>query len=118
MGRMAMLSGPVIFMGMGVVMATGWAIFMCAVVGMLTDARLTGPVMVTGCCRLTGDVMLTVLVVMFIWAAMVTGLLALPPRLTAEVMAAELVTGVVVAELLCTLLASLLLQGLLKLAWP
>lgn len=37
---------------------------------------------------------------------MVTGLLALPPRLTAEVMAAELVTGVVVAELLCTLLAS------------
>lgn len=66
MGLMAMLSGPVIFMGMGVVMATGWAIFMCAVVGMLTDARLTGPVMVTGCCRLTGDVMLTVLVAMFI----------------------------------------------------
>lgn len=66
MGRMAMLSGPVIFMGMGVVMATGWAIFMCAVVGMLTDARLTGLVMVTGCCRLTGDVMLTALVVMFI----------------------------------------------------
>lgn len=37
---------------------------------------------------------------------MVTGLLALPPRFIAEVMAAELVTGVVVAELLCTLLAS------------
>lgn len=66
MGLMAMLSGPVIFMGIGVVIATGWAIFMCAVVGMLTEARLTGPVMVTGCCRLTGDVMLTVLVAMFI----------------------------------------------------
>lgn len=37
---------------------------------------------------------------------MVTGLLALPPRFTAEVLAAELVTDVVVAELLCTLLAS------------
>lgn len=49
MGLMAMLSGPVIFIGMGVVIATGWAIFMCAVVGMLTEARLTGPVMVTGC---------------------------------------------------------------------
>lgn len=36
---------------------------------------------------------------------MVTGLLALPPRLTAEVMAAELVTGVVEAEL-CTLFVS------------
>lgn len=36
------------------------------------------------------------------------GLLILPPRLTAEVMAAELVTGVVEAELLCTLLASVL----------
>lgn len=66
MGLMAMLSGPVIFMGMGVVIATGWAIFMCAVVGILTEARFTGPVMVTGCCRLTGDVMLTVLVAMFI----------------------------------------------------
>lgn len=66
MGLMAMLSGPVIFIGMGVVMATGWAIFMCAVVGMLTEAKFTGPVMVTGCCRLTGDVMLTVLVAMFI----------------------------------------------------
>lgn len=36
---------------------------------------------------------------------MVTGLLALAPRFTAEVMAAELVTGVAEAEL-CTLLAS------------
>lgn len=66
MGLMAMLSGPVIFMGIGVVMATGWAIFMCAVVGMFTEAKFTGPVMVTGCCKLTGDVMLTVLVAMFI----------------------------------------------------
>lgn len=47
MDRMAMLSGPVIFMGMAVLMATGCAIFMCAVVGI--DARLTGPVMLTGC---------------------------------------------------------------------
>lgn len=39
---------------------------------------------------------------------MVTGLLAMPMRFTAEVMAAELVTGVVVAELLCTLLESVL----------
>lgn len=39
---------------------------------------------------------------------MVTGLLAFPPRFTAEVIAAELVTGVVVAELLCTLLPSVL----------
>lgn len=66
MDLMAILSGPVIFMGMGVVIATGWAIFMCAVVGILTEARFTGPVMVTGCCRLTGDVILTVLVAMFI----------------------------------------------------
>lgn len=66
MGLMAMLSGPVIFIGMGVVIATGWARFMCAVVGMFTDAKFTGPVMVTGCWRLMGDVMLTVLVVMFI----------------------------------------------------
>lgn len=48
-GRMAMLSGPAIFMGMGVVIATGWAIFMDAEAGMLTEAMLTGPVMVTGC---------------------------------------------------------------------
>lgn len=48
MGLMAMLSGPAIFMGMGVVMATGWAIFMGAEAGMLTEAMLTGPVMVTG----------------------------------------------------------------------
>lgn len=66
MGLMAMLSGPLIFIGMGVVMATGWVIFMCAVVGMSIEAKFTGPVMVTGCCRLTGDVMLTVLVAMFI----------------------------------------------------
>lgn len=39
---------------------------------------------------------------------MVTGLLAMPPRFIDEVMAAELVTGVEVAELLCTLLASAL----------
>lgn len=65
MGLMAMLIGPVIFMGMGVVIATGWAIFMCAVVGMFTEARFTGLVMVTGCCRLTGEVILTVLVAMF-----------------------------------------------------
>lgn len=65
MDLMAILSGPVIFMDMGVVIATGWAIFMCAVV-VLTEARFTGPVMVTGCCRLTGDVILTVLVAMFI----------------------------------------------------
>lgn len=58
--RMAMLSGPAMFMGMVVVMATGWARFMCAVVGMLTE------LMVTGCWRLIGDVMLTVLVLMFI----------------------------------------------------
>lgn len=48
-GLMAMLRGPVIFIGMGVVIATGWAIFMDAVAGMLTEAMLTGPVMVTGC---------------------------------------------------------------------
>lgn len=48
MGLMAMLSGPAIFMGMGVEMATGWAIFMDPEVGMLTEAMLTGPVMVTG----------------------------------------------------------------------
>lgn len=35
-----------------------------------------------------------------------TGLLALPRRFTAEVMGAELVTGVAVFELFCTLLAS------------
>lgn len=97
-GLMAMLSGPAIFMGMGVVIATGWAIFIGAEAGMLTEAMLTGPVMVTGCCRLTGDVMLTVLVLMFICAAMVTGLLLLP-RFIAEVMGAETVTGVAEAEL-------------------
>lgn len=97
-GLMAMLSGPAIFIGMGVVIATGWAIFMGAEAGMLTEAMLTGPVMVTGCCRLTGDVMLTVLVLMFICAAMVTGLLLLP-RFIAVVMGAETVTGVAAAEL-------------------
>ena len=39
----------------------------------MTDARLTGTLMVTGVWRLTGEVMLTVLVVMFIWAAMGRG---------------------------------------------
>lgn len=99
-GLMAMLSGPAIFMGIGVVIATGWAIFMGAVAGMLTEAMLTGPVMVTGCWRLTGDVMLTVLVLMFICAAMVTALLLLElPRFIAVVMGAETVTGVAEAEL-------------------
>lgn len=107
MGLIAILSGPVIFMGIGVVIATGWAIFMCAVVGIPTEVRFTGPVMVTGCCRLTGDVMLTVLVAVLIWAVMVTALLELTLRFTAEVLAAELVTGVIAAELLCKLLASL-----------
>ncbi len=97
-GLMAMLSGPAIFIGMGVVIATGWAIFMGAVAGMLTEAMLTGPVMVTGCWRLMGDVMLTVLVLMFICAAMVTGLLEWP-RFIAVVMGAETVTGVAEAEL-------------------
>lgn len=97
-GLMAMLSGPAMFIGMGVVMATGWAIFMGAEEGMLTEAMLTGPVMVTGCCRLTGDVMLTVLVLMFICAAMVTGWL-LTPRFIAEVMGADMLTGVAAAEL-------------------
>lgn len=106
-GLMAMLSGPAIFMGMGVVIATGWAIFMGAEAGMLTEAMLTGPVMVTGCCRLTGDVMLTVLVLMFICAAMVTGwlLLLLLPRFIAVVMGAETVTGVAEAELQTSLLS-------------
>lgn len=99
MGRMAMLRGPAMFMGMGVVMATGWAMFMAAVAGMLTEARFTGPVMVTGCWRLTGEPMLTVLVAMLICAAMVTGLLLLLPRFIAVVMAAEAVTGVAEAEL-------------------
>lgn len=99
-GLMAMFSGPAIFIGMGVVIATGWAIFMGAVAGMLTEAMLTGPVIVTGCWRLTGDVMLTVLVLMFICAAMVMGLLLLElPRFIAVVMGAETVTGVAEAEL-------------------
>lgn len=99
-GLMAMLSGPAIFIGIGVVIATGWAIFIGAVAGMFTEAMLTGPVMVTGCWRLTGDVMLTVLVLMFICAAMVTGLLLFTlPRFIAEVMGAEMVTGVAEAEL-------------------
>lgn len=49
MGLMAMLSGPVMFIDMGEVMATGWAMFMGAEAGMLTEAMLTGAVMVTGC---------------------------------------------------------------------
>lgn len=113
-GLMAMLSGPAIFIGMGVVIATGWAIFMGAVAGMLTEAMLTGPVMVTGCCRLIGDVMLTVLVLMFICAAMVTGLLEWP-RFIAVVMGAEMVTGVAEEELQ-TPLPSLLQE--LKLVCP
>lgn len=96
-GLMAMLSGPAMFIGMGVVRATGWAIFM-GPEGMLTEAMLTGPVMVTGCCRLTGDVMLTVLVLMFICAAMVTGWL-LTPRFIVVVMGADMLTGVAAAEL-------------------
>lgn len=101
---MAMLSGAPMFMGMGVVMATGWAMFMGAVAGMLTEAMFTGPVIVTGCCRLTGDVILTVLVEMFIWAAMVTGLLVLP-RFIAVVMGAAAETGVVEAELQTSVLS-------------
>lgn len=93
MDLMAMLRGPDIVMDMGVLMARGWAIFMCAVVGMLTEAMLTGPVMVTGCWRLT----LTVLVEMFICAAIVTGLLMELPRFIVVVM--EAVTGVAEAEL-------------------
>jgi len=95
---MAMLSGPPMFMGMVVVMATGWAIFMDPVEGMLTDAMLSGPVMVTGCWRASGDVMLRVLLPMFICAAMVTGLLEWH-RFIAEVMGAEMVTGVAEEEL-------------------
>lgn len=104
-GRMAMLSGPAIFMDIGVVIATGWAIFIGAEAGMLTEAMLTGPVMVTGCWRLTGDVMLTVLVLMFICAAMVTGWLLLLPRFIDVVMGAEMVTGVAEAELQTSLLS-------------
>lgn len=104
-GLMAMLSGPAMFMGMGVVIATGWAMFIGAEAGMLTEAMLTGPVMVTGCWRLTGDVMLTVLVLMFICAAMVTGWLLLLPRFIAVVMGAETDTGVAEAELHTSLLS-------------
>lgn len=71
---------------------------MGAEAGMLTEAMLTGPVMVTGCWRLTGDVMFTVLVLMFICAAMVTGLFWIP-RFIVVVMGAEMVTGVAEAEL-------------------
>lgn len=99
MDLMAMLRGPDIVMDMGVLMARGWAIFMCAVVGMLTEAMLTGPVMVTGCWRLT----LTVLVEMFICAAIVTGLLMELPRFIVVVM--EAVTGVAEAELWTSLLS-------------
>lgn len=101
---MAMLSGVAMFMFMGVVMATGWAMFMDAEAGMLTDAMFTGPVMVTGCCRLRGDVMLTVLVEMFIWAAIVTEWLVLP-RFIAVVFVAVPETGVVEAELQTSVLS-------------
>lgn len=99
-GLIAMFSGPAIFIGIWVVIATGWAIFMGAEAGMFTDAMLTGLVRVTGCWRLTGDVMLTVLVPMFICAAIVTGLLLFVlPRFIVEVMGAETVTDVAEAEL-------------------
>lgn len=103
---MAMLRGPVIFIGMGVVIATGWAIFMGAVAGILTEVMLTGPVMVTGCCKVTGEVMFTVLVLMFICAAIVTVALLLErPRFIAVVMGAVAVTGVAEAELQTSLLS-------------
>lgn len=104
-GLIAMLSGPAMFIDMGVVIATGWAIFMGAEAGMLTEAMLTGPVIVTGCWRLTGDVMLTVLVLRFICAAMVTGWLLLLARFIAVVMGAEAVTGVAEAEMQSSLLS-------------
>ena len=96
MGLMAMF----IFMGMEVVRATGWAMFMPADEGMLT-----GPVMVTGWWRLTGELMFTVLVEMFIADAMVMGLLLEIPRFIAVVMGAEAVTGVAEAELQTLLLS-------------
>lgn len=96
---MAMLRGVPRFMGMGVVMVTGWARLMWdAVAGMLTEAMFTGPVMATGCCRLTGaDVMFTVLVPKFIWAPMVTAALALT-RLIWVVAGEDTVTGVAALE--------------------
>jgi hypothetical protein len=100
MDLMAMLRGPDIVMAIGVLMARGWAIFMCAVVGMLIEAMLMGPVMVTGCWRLT----FTVLVEMFICDAKVTGLLMEFPRFIV-VMVAEPVTGVAEAELWTSLLS-------------
>lgn len=93
-GRMAMLSGPVMFMGIDVLMATGWAMFMAdAVAGMLTEAMLTGAVMVTGCCRVTGAVRFNVL------EEMVMGLLIVPRFMLAVLAVAEAVTGVAEAEL-------------------
>lgn len=109
-GLMAMFRGPVMFMDMGVVMATGWAMFMGAVACILTEAMFIGAVMVTGCCRLTGAVMLTVL------EAMVTGLLTVPRFMDVVLATAEAVTGVAEAEM-HTLLVSLL-QGEVKPAWP
>ena len=41
------LRGPAIFIAMGEVIATGWAIFMDAETGI--EAMLMGPLMVTGC---------------------------------------------------------------------
>lgn len=95
MGLMAMLRGPVMFIGMGVLMATGWAMFIpVAVAGMFTEAILTGAVMVTGCWRLTGAVIFTVL------EEIVTGLLTVPRFMLAVLAAvAEAVTGVAEAEL-------------------
>lgn len=111
---MGLMPSPAIFIDMGLVMATGWAIFMGAEEGRLTDAMLRGPVMVTGWWRLTGEVMFTVLVVMFICAAMVTGLLMEMPLLWV-VIGAEVLTGVAEAELQTSLLS--LLQEL-KLVCP
>lgn len=95
MGLMVMLRGPVMFMGIGVLMATGCAMFMpVAVAGMFTEAILTGAVMVTGCCRLTGAVIFTVL------EEIVMGLLMVPRFMLAVLAAvAEAVTGVAEAEL-------------------
>ena len=105
MGRMAMLSGPAMFMDMGDVRAMGWARLMDAVVGMWTEEMFTGPVMVTGCCRPIPEVMLPRL----ICVAMVTALeeelellLVLPPRL---MLGPEEVTCVMEDELHTSLLS-------------
>lgn len=94
-GLMAMLRGPVMFMGIGVLMATGWAMFMpVAVAGMFTEAILTGAVMVTGCCRLTGAV------IFIVFEEIVMGLLMVPRFMLAVLAAvAEAVTDVAEEEL-------------------